>query len=408
VGIGTWGTTTTADGRLAGALAMPALDDAALARVVDTVNRVRAADLVGVLTVIDLVAHANRLWVVTSSPATPALAAAGTMTPPQALRVATETGRTLAALHAAGIVHGALDGSAIVLTADGPRLNEVGLAAAIAGEQREVAADIAAWAQIVARLLPGNPVLSAVATAAAAGLDVALQVLAANASTIADASLPEVEPLSQPASDVPAGAVTLLGHAPAAATPSEDLPTQLGRRRAAEIAAPSDEHRDEARVLRFGPGVPASVTRVAATPLPPLRRRRRLAQFISTVTVLVLVAAAAGHLWRRLYPGLAISTVSVAAVAIDTCDTAADVVAVLQTNGMAGTLVYRWQTHVDGRSPDETSREVRQHIGAGTQTVTLHLAWTFKGPGQATGEVALIVNAPGALTVHAPVSYRCR
>ena len=137
----------------------------------DHVNRVRAAQVPGVLRVVDLVSHANRVWLVTASPASPTVASlAGRLTRPVAAAIGAESGQALLDLHRAGLVHGALDASAIVLGPEGTvLLNEVGLAAALQGRPADAAGDVAAWATLVRNLVPGDPILGAVATAAVPG-----------------------------------------------------------------------------------------------------------------------------------------------------------------------------------------------------------------------------------------------
>ncbi|MBB5871418.1 hypothetical protein F4553_004797 [Allocatelliglobosispora scoriae] len=184
--VGAWGTSSTTDGRKVGALALPATDQPTMARVVALVNRVRTLNLPGVLRIADLVSHQGKAWLVTASPASPSLATlAGRLTPAAAATIAADTGQTLRQLHAANIVHGALDSSTVIISAAGAaQLNEVGLAAALADRTVDPKEDITAWAALIKQLVPGNATLDTVAAASAAGLETALRVLAATATDV--------------------------------------------------------------------------------------------------------------------------------------------------------------------------------------------------------------------------------
>jgi hypothetical protein len=426
MGVGTWGTTTLADGRTAGALALPAVERPVLQRVIDVVNRVRAAKLSGVLPVVDLVSHAQRVWLVTATPAAPTVASLiGRLTPALAATIAGDTARTLLDLHDAGLSHGALDASVVVVGPEGTVLvNEVGLAAAVRGEVPDAAADVAAWSAMVRDLVPSDPMLNAVATAAAAGLETALQVLEANTGSwpgygdrAALLALPTAVPAPRPpAEPVPAGSTTLLGE-PAPAGPSSEAATRLGQRRVvaspapAASVGPAASTRERGPVsLRFGPGVPAhlpvrSPVRPAA---PPRRRGRRIATVLTTVVTLVLAAGTGYVLWDRYAHPLTLTAVSVAATSLAECDAKADVVATVQTNGRRGTFAYQWTLHLDGRATDEVTARMEQSVDAGQTSVDTHLLWSFSGKGEAKGTATMTILSPSALESTGPIAYSCR
>ncbi|NUT33773.1 MAG: hypothetical protein HOV79_11945, partial [Hamadaea sp.] len=152
--IGEWQETSTADGRKVGALALPQQEKEQLTRVVTTVNAVRRLNLPGVVPVADLVGHGGRAWLIAASPVGPALSTlAGRLNPGAVATILSDTGQTLMRLHAAGIAHGSLDASTVVVSPAGVALlSEVGVAAASAGRTVTAQDDAAAWAELARRL----------------------------------------------------------------------------------------------------------------------------------------------------------------------------------------------------------------------------------------------------------------
>ncbi|MFD9571382.1 hypothetical protein ACFWBI_16195 [Streptomyces sp. NPDC059982] len=170
-----------------------------------------------------------------------------------------------------------------------------------------------------------------------------------------------------------------------------------------EDAAPD---RVEGSVLRFGPGVTAAMP--APFPVAPVvaRRVRRPGggwrRYTLAAVVLALVLAWLG--WQRFGPSVVVRDVAVTTdPAGPGCDAAADVVAVVHTNGRPGTLTYRWV-----RSDGTRSDELTERVPSGRGEATLHLLWTFKGTGSYPARAELQLISPAVRSAAAEFTYSCR
>ncbi|WP_435972431.1 hypothetical protein [Streptomyces sp. Qhu_M48] len=204
----------------------------------------------------------------------------------------------------------------------------------------------------------------------------------------------------------------------------EDAPEQTVRRapeetrRAAPVAAPpAAPDRVEGEVLRFGPGVTAAAARRAENtptavqiwhgtlpgvpaPRPPVPSRwpRRYA-LACVVMAAVLVFLA----WRHYGPGVAVRDVTVGTSGQRLgCDGTADVVAVVRTDGRPGTVTYRWE-----RSDGTRSTVLHEKLARGQEEATLHLLWTFHGPGTHQAVARLVITSPTVHTSAAAFTYHC-
>lgn len=162
--------------------------------------------------------------------------------------------------------------------------------------------------------------------------------------------------------------------------------------------------RVEGSVLRFGPGV------TAALPLPfpldpapsPLRRTGEWRRYTLAAVVLLAVLVYLG--WRHYGPALEVRDVTVATDPKGpACDTTADVVAVVGTNGRAGVLTYRWL-----RSDGTRSAQLTERVPSGQHEARLHLLWTFQGAGTYPAKAELQLVSPAQRTAAAEFTYRCR
>ncbi|MCX4803459.1 hypothetical protein OG594_17675 [Streptomyces sp. NBC_01214] len=181
-------------------------------------------------------------------------------------------------------------------------------------------------------------------------------------------------------------------------------PPDTTKRIAPEEVVPD---RVEGSVLRFGPGVtaampapfPLDVTRAVAPS--PRRRPAGLRRYALAALVLAAVLAYLG--WQRLGPGIEVRDV---AVSTDpkgpACDAAADVVAVVATNGRPGVLTYRWV-----RSDGTRSEELTERVPRGQREARLHLLWTFRGTGSYPAKAELQLVSPGQRTAAVDFTYRC-
>ncbi|XVQ84193.1 hypothetical protein ACQP2K_36070 [Microbispora siamensis] len=424
--VGTWADAVSPDGRPSGVLRF---DPRAVAtaqareRLVAAVGadvRLQGGGPIGLLPVIDLVAARDEVWLITAR-ATSAVAdlmAAGRLDPGGAATVLLETAQTLLAVHAAGSAHGALHAGTVVIGGDGSvLLAERGLLRALRGEHASAEQDVAAWAALAGALAANcgqghaAAALRRASAAAAHGLAAARDTLLAERDAFPGLGRERLahaaHGLSAPASpEFPAGA--------AAGSSSGEAVTLLDLPDAAD--GPGDV------MMRFGPGVPTETTAaqiwragqtstaITATQTgeaPPRRRRRRTTAWAGTLLLAILIAAVI--LWLRQTPGapLAVSDVDVKAPKKTVrCDSRADFVGVVTTNGEAGTIRYLWI-----RSDDSKPLEQEQQISAGDTSVDLPLHWKVTGSGSFKGTATLRVLSPTTtgkpIQDRASFTYKC-
>jgi hypothetical protein len=431
VSIGTWQETSTADGRKVSALALPPQSQERLSRVAATVAAVRRLNLPGVVPVADLVGYQGRAWLVAASPVGPSLAdMAGRLSPGVVATILSDTGQTLMKLHSAGIVHGSLDTSTVVVSKAGVALlSEVGVDAAATGRPVTARDDEAAWAKLARDLGGANPILQAVAAAAAAGLETGLRVLAANGASLPGfgdrgaLAAAQLTPAPAPVAEtLPEESTTLLT---AEATvplqrPQEDLATRMAR--GAATGEPAASQRGADGVLRFGQGPVATPSTPQWTPpvqAQPARRKRggvrRILSLLGTlIFLLALVYVAAFLLGKAPSPqsllqdwgflkSAQVSAVTVAKVDLTTCNSQADIVGTVVTNGTSGVFAYEW-VDSDGHSSGRLNQTVRDGQGS----LAVHYYWTFSGKGTHKGTATLRILAPNQIEASAPVSYTCK
>ncbi|MFJ6795312.1 hypothetical protein [Streptomyces sp. NPDC091268] len=162
--------------------------------------------------------------------------------------------------------------------------------------------------------------------------------------------------------------------------------------------------RVEGSVLRFGPGVTAALPAPFPLDPPPASRPRRAAGLRRyTLAVVVLLAVLAYLGWQRYGPSIGVRDVAVSTdPAGPACDAAADVVAVVRTNGRAGVLTYRW-----ARSDGTRSAQLTERVPSGQREARLHLLWTFQGTGSYPARAELRLISPERRTAAAEFTYRC-
>ncbi|MFG2983689.1 hypothetical protein ACGFYQ_20980 [Streptomyces sp. NPDC048258] len=173
------------------------------------------------------------------------------------------------------------------------------------------------------------------------------------------------------------------------------------------VAAEVAPDRVEGSVLRFGPGVTAAMPApfpVSATAVRGARRRRGAGLRRYTLAAVVLLAVLAYLGWQRYGPALVVRDV---AVTTDpggpACNAAADVVAVVRTDGRPGTLTYRWL-----RSDGTHSERLTERVPRGQREARLHLLWTFRGAGTYPAKAELELLSPERRTAAVEFTYRCR
>ncbi|WP_411102682.1 hypothetical protein [Streptomyces sp. cmx-4-9] len=172
-------------------------------------------------------------------------------------------------------------------------------------------------------------------------------------------------------------------------------------------AAPAEVAPDrvDGSVLRFGPGVTAALPApfpVAAAAPPRRRRGGGLRRYALAACVLLAVLGYLG--WQRLSPTVGVRDLAVTTdPAGPTCDTTADVVAVVKTDGRPGTLTYRWV-----RSDGTRSEELTERVPRGRHEARLHLLWTFRGAGSHRARAELHLVSPERRTAAVDFTYSCR
>ncbi|MDG5805596.1 hypothetical protein P9869_23605 [Streptomyces ossamyceticus] len=165
--------------------------------------------------------------------------------------------------------------------------------------------------------------------------------------------------------------------------------------------------RTDGTVLRFGPGVTATVaqrthrTLPTMPPLPAPPRRRRLRRHALPAFVLLCVIAFLA--WQRLGPSVEVRTVAVKArPTVLGCDRTVDIVGLVTTDGRPGTLTYRWT-----RSDGTESGVLREVMVRGQTRARLHLLWTFEGKGRQTARVDLHILSPTDHKTTKRFTYAC-
>jgi hypothetical protein len=109
--------------------------------------------------------------------------------------------------------------------------------------------------------------------------------------------------------------------------------------------------------------------------------------------------------WGRATPPLKLAangvSVQLSAPVLD-CGGTERVTAVINTNGGAGTVEYRWQ-----RSDGTTSGELRQPVARGDRHVSVALDWTFDGYGWLDATATIRILGPGPGAAGASFIYHC-
>jgi hypothetical protein len=187
------------------------------------------------------------------------------------------------------------------------------------------------------------------------------------------------------------------------------IPGEGPTKRAEPEAEPEPERtvvlpdRVEGEVLRFGPGVTATLPFPAPLGGPPGGGRRRAGLRRYALAAAVLVVVLVFLAWQRLGPDLAVRDVSVATESgAPGCDGTARVVAAVRTNGAGGTIDYRWL-----RSDGTRSGLLHEKVPAGRKQTRLRLLWTFHGQGTYRARAELRIVSPGARTAATSFTYVC-
>ncbi|MEV7617940.1 hypothetical protein [Streptomyces sp. NPDC089799] len=168
--------------------------------------------------------------------------------------------------------------------------------------------------------------------------------------------------------------------------------------------------RVEGSVLRFGPGVTAQATvpfpvpfpeQGAYGPAPAPGRRRGLRRYALAAAVLAAVLLYLG--WQRYGPGVEVRDLAVTTgPGGPACDSAADVTAVVGTNGRPGNIRYEWV-----RSDGTRSGPLTERVTGGQTEARVHLLWTFRGRGTLAARAEIRILEPRPRSAAVDFTYRC-
>jgi hypothetical protein len=166
-------------------------------------------------------------------------------------------------------------------------------------------------------------------------------------------------------------------------------------------------------VVRYGPGVPASVPAGQAGPeaervwrtgrLPgPRRRRPRLRRLFGSALTVILLAASGVVLYLRFHHApFHVTGVVISQQTENRCGV--DVTGRITTNGAAGTVSYQWVFQPARQAPQPLS----ESVAAGQQAVYVTAAVDGQGHGSASQMVILQVLGPDRGTASTAVVVRC-
>jgi hypothetical protein len=120
---------------------------------------------------------------------------------------------------------------------------------------------------------------------------------------------------------------------------------------------------------------------------------------------LLVLAAVIAYLllWRPDPLVLTGAEVAPAAPPGQACDVTVDVVGTIHTNGLAGTIHYRWL-----RSDGESTGPLTQTAEAGQPVVQAHLLWTLSGKGRYPASATLEISQPQPMSATGGFTYSCR
>ncbi|MFG2795024.1 hypothetical protein [Streptomyces sp. NPDC048419] len=157
---------------------------------------------------------------------------------------------------------------------------------------------------------------------------------------------------------------------------------------------------------RYGSNIPpqAAATWHGTAPTPPRpnqqkRKRRRL-----LLLLLIVLSVFAFLAWQRdARPG-AVTGVSVHTDGAGPhCNGTAHIIGVVETDGGASEVTYRWR-----RSDRTDSGVISQHVPAGRHRTELPLNWTFQGHGTMQATATLEILTPTSTSASVTFPYTCR
>ena len=166
-------------------------------------------------------------------------------------------------------------------------------------------------------------------------------------------------------------------------------------------------------VVRYGPGVPASVPasqagpaaervwRTGRLPEPPRRPRRLRRLFGSALTVILLAASGVVLYLHFHHAPFRVTGVEILKQTKNGC--VDDVTGLITTNGAAGTVSYQWVFRPGQQAPQPLS----QSVVGGQHALYVTAVVEGQGHGSASQTATLQILGPAQRTASAPVIVRC-
>jgi hypothetical protein len=171
--------------------------------------------------------------------------------------------------------------------------------------------------------------------------------------------------------------------------------------------------RPPTEVVRYGPGVPATLSagqagqtaervwRKGRPPAPP-RRPRRLRRLLGSALTVILLAASGVVLYLRFHhPPFQVTEVAISRRMRTTCGV--DVTGQITTNGAPGIVSYQWLFQPSRQPPQQQS----QTVANGQHAVYVTAADEGNGHGSASQTITLQVLGPDPKSASTAVVIRC-
>jgi hypothetical protein len=137
----------------------------------------------------------------------------------------------------------------------------------------------------------------------------------------------------------------------------------------------------------------------------PRPRNRRWTSLLSTILTFAIVGGIAYYVWNKNHhPSLKVTaaTVSVPNAGQLGCNSTADVVGLIFTNGGGGPITYQWTKDGENQPVGTVT------AGSGQQQVRVDLKWAFKGKGTHKAVAILQVFTPNVVSQQsATFTYKC-
>jgi hypothetical protein len=213
-------------------------------------------------------------------------------------------------------------------------------------------------------------------------------------------------PRNQPVTDAAPGRPAMNGSATIAPPRQPEAAT-----------GPREPPRPQAKVVRYGPGVPVNPAGAMAQSVPaaaenvwrtgqrpgPAPRRVRTRRLLSLALTVILLIAAGVVVWLRFFdhPAFDVTGVKIARQVKTSCGM--DVTGRIVTNGSAGTISYQWVFQPQVQAPQPQS----QSVVSGQHELYVTVAIEGQGHGSATQTVTLDVLGPETGTARTKVTINC-